>query len=272
MAKHARSVTLPKKLQTTMRPVHLLLLLCLGGVRSAMAAGEVTALGAIKLLPKGAAADLALVEGYEGRPGPDRWHLLVYDAKEPTGYMSTSWREVNWWRRARVSQFAETLKPEAVIGAPAVKIDSDKASKLAQEYAKANSLQPASFNYELRKDGEEAVPLWRVSCLDGKGQSLGTLMVTATKGSVVSHEGFAMEPAELAKTKAKSEKPERVDKPDRTQTAEPRRTPEPRRTAEVRRAEPVAEPAAAPEPASAEPDRPKGVIGRSLHRLFNGGN
>ena len=38
------------------------------------------------------------------------------------------------------------------------------------------------------------MPLWNVTCLDEEGKELGHLVVSAGKGTVVSHEGFAAEP------------------------------------------------------------------------------
>jgi hypothetical protein len=74
-------------------------------------------------------------------------------------------------------------------------IDSDKAAKLARDYAEANGAVVTSMNYELKKDGPDAAPAWRVSCLDDKGAKVGEVVVTAGKGNVVSHQGFALAPA-----------------------------------------------------------------------------
>ena len=52
----------------------------------------------------------------------------------------------------------------------------------------------AAMQYELKKEGAAAVPLWNVTCLDEAGKELGHLVVSAGKGTVVSHEGFAAEP------------------------------------------------------------------------------
>jgi hypothetical protein len=52
-----------------------------------------------------------------------------------------------------------------------------------------------SINYELKKDGPDATPVWTISCLDDKGNKVGVIVVTAGKGNVVSHDGFALEPA-----------------------------------------------------------------------------
>jgi hypothetical protein len=93
------------------------------------------------------------------------------------------------------SQFAETLKPEDMLGDAPLTVDSDKAANLAHDYAEANGLVVTSMNYDLKKDGPDAAPAWTISCLDDKGDKLGQVVVTAGKGNVVSHDGFTLEPA-----------------------------------------------------------------------------
>jgi hypothetical protein len=86
------------------------------------------------------------------------------------------------------------VEAEEVIGGEVVRFDSDKAVRVAQLYAAANHVTVAAFHYQLRKAGPDAVPLWTVICVDAAGQEVGRLVVSATKGSVISHDGFAIEP------------------------------------------------------------------------------
>jgi hypothetical protein len=161
-----------------------------------------TALSAVKLLPKEAAANLALIHAFEGKPTPERWHILVFDPKEESGVREFVLEDGEVVASRTVSQFAEELKASDVIGAETVKVDSDAAVSKGQKYAEVNRQKVAAFNYELRKDGEGAVPLWHVTCLDAKGESIGKLVMTATKGKVLSHDGFILEPStEKEKTK-----------------------------------------------------------------------
>lgn len=160
----------------------------------AAAPAGLTALQALKLLPKDAWARLARVEAFEGGPAPERWHILVHDTREENGLHEYVVANGEVVASRAVSQFAEELKPDDIIGSEAVKIDSDKAANIARSYAEANNVVMASCNYELKKDGEGAVPLWRVTALDSKGEELGQISVTASKGNVVRHEGFVNEP------------------------------------------------------------------------------
>ena len=151
-------------------------------------------MNAIKQLPRGEAKKIALIEARDGTPVPERWHILVNDPKDENGlheYVVAGGEVV---ASRNISQFAESLKPTDVVGGGAVRIDSDKLADLAQQYALANSVTIASLNYTLKKEGADAAPLWNVACLDETGKEVGHLVVSASKGSVVSHEGFTAEP------------------------------------------------------------------------------
>ncbi len=154
-----------------------------------------TALGAIKLLPKGDARRVALIAARDGTPGPERWYILTHDEKSENGLREFVVAGGEVVASRTISQFAESLAPTDVIGGDAVKIDSDRAAKLAQQYALANSLTVATLNYELKKEGAAAAPLWTVTCVDEDGKDVAQLIVSATRGNVISHEGFAVEPA-----------------------------------------------------------------------------
>ena len=168
-----------------------------------------SALGALRLLPRGEAKRLARIEARDGTPAPERWYFIVHDPKVESGvheYVVASGEIV---ASRDVSQFAESLRADDVFGGDAVKINSDRAAKLAQQYAFANNMTVASMQYEMKKEGAAAAPLWDVTCLDEAGKELGHLVVSAGKGTVVSHEGFAAEPLPpvAAATPAPVEKP-----------------------------------------------------------------
>jgi len=151
-------------------------------------------LNAIKQLPRGEAKKIAAIEAREGTPFPERWHILVNDPKDENGlheYVVAGGEVV---ASRNLSQFAESLKPADVVGGSSVKVDLDKLANLAQQYAQANSVTIASLNYSLKKEGADAAPLWNVTCLDETGKEIGHIVVSATKGTIVSHEGFTAEP------------------------------------------------------------------------------
>jgi hypothetical protein len=153
-----------------------------------------SALDAIKKLPRGEARKIARIEAREGTPTPERWHILVHDPKDENGlheYVVAGGEVV---ASRNVSQFAESLKPTDVIGTSLLKVDSDKVANLAQQYAAANNVTVATLNYALKKEGDDAAPLWDVTCLDESGKELGHIVVSAGKGNVVSHDGFTAEP------------------------------------------------------------------------------
>lgn len=172
------------------------------------ARGE-TALDALKELPRDQAARIARIEGRDGSPDPDRWYILTQDPTADNGLHEFVVSNGQVVASRALSQFADSLKPEDILGTP-VTIDSDKAAKLARAYAGANGSVVASLNYELKKDSPEAEPAWTISCLDEKGNKVGEVVLTAQKGSVVSHLGFALDP-----------------EPEATAEATPTATPEP---------------------------------------------
>ncbi len=168
-------------------------ILAAGSMRLTTAHGE-SALDAIKLLPKDQAARIARIEGRDGSPDPDRWYILTQDPVADNGLHEFVVSNGAIVASRALSQFAESLKPEDILGAAPLKIDSDQAAKLAHDYAKTNGSAVTTLNYELKKDAPDAAPEWTVTCLDDQGKKVGEVVLTAAKGDVVSHTGFSMEP------------------------------------------------------------------------------
>jgi hypothetical protein len=160
----------------------------------AACAQSTTALDAVKLLPKGEARKLARIEAREGAPEPERWYLLTHDELSETGLREYVVAAGEVVASRTLSQFAESLTPEDVMGSDVVKFDSDKAARLVQRFGAVNGMTVATIHYQLRKAGPDAVPLWALSCVDAAGVEVGRLVVSATKGNVISHDGFAVEP------------------------------------------------------------------------------
>lgn len=157
------------------------------------AAGS-SALEAVKLLPKEHRARVARIEARDGAPEPERWHILVNDRAAENGLKEFVVADGVIAAERGISQFAESVTPEQILG-DAVRFDSDRAAQIVQQYALVNGLTVASIAYQLRKDGAASVPLWRLTCYDPIGRDLGSLTITATKGAVISHQGFPVEPA-----------------------------------------------------------------------------
>jgi hypothetical protein len=176
----------------------------------AAAAENVSAIEAIKLLPKEQRKLVARIEARDGTLAPERWYVLVHDPTAENGLREfvVAGREIVANRT--ISQFAESVSAEQTLG-DAVKFDSNSVAKLAQQFAQANEATIATIDYELRKDGKDGVPLWRLSCMDAEGRQVGALTVTATKGAVISHQGFAHDPSK-----------ERAERTERTVTARER--------------------------------------------------
>ncbi len=160
---------------------------------SGFAAG-VTALDAVKLLPREQRANVALIEARDGSPEPQRWHILVNDRAAENGLKEFVVANGAIVAERGVSQFAENLVADQILG-DGVRFDSDSALKIVQRYAQVNDVSVANVGYQLRKDGAKSVPLWRLTCYDPRGREIGSLTIAATKGAVISHQGFSVEPA-----------------------------------------------------------------------------
>ena len=175
---------------------------CLAGlISSGLAAGS-TALDALKLLPKEQRGRVARIEARDGAPEPERWHILVSDPAAENGLKEFVVADGVIVAERGISQFAESLTPAQVLG-DGVRFNSDRAAQIAQQFAQVNGVTVATIAYQLRKDGPTAIPMWRLTCFDAIGREIGSLTVTATKGWVISHQGFPLEPASEREEKAK---------------------------------------------------------------------
>ncbi len=238
-----------------MRPFTFAAVLCLTST-ALFAARETpgSALNALDQLPRGESKRVARIEARDGSPVPERWHIIVHDPKDENGLREFVIAGSEVVASRTLSQFAESVRPDDVFNTSAVKIDSDRLAELAQQYASANHVTIAALNYALKKEGAEAVPLWNIGCVDENGNEIGRLVVSATKGNVISHEGFTARPGtETVRAETQSE-------------SEAARAERRRQQARARKA---ATPALAPQPEPAKKD----VISRmgsSLNKFFTG--
>ncbi|RYE59136.1 MAG: hypothetical protein EOP48_01890, partial [Sphingobacteriales bacterium] len=160
-----------------------------------VSAGEnPSAFNAIAVLPKEELKSLARIVAYDGTPVPERWHYLMYDPNSASGLREYVVANGDLAVSRGISQFAYRLSEADIIGHYALQIDTGELAKMANEYAAANNLTVDRLNYQLQKDALQNEPRWQVSCLDKEGKVLGTLVVTATYGDVVSHAGFLIAP------------------------------------------------------------------------------
>ena len=216
-----------------------------------------TALDALKRLPKAQLKNVARIEAREGTPAPERWHVLVHEPGAENGLREYVIAGGEIVASRNLSQFAETLTAGDVIGADAVKFDSDRAGKLLQQFAVANDAVVASIDYELRKEGPDAAPLWKVTGVDEGGKAVGSIYISAGKGAVIAHEDFPLEP----RSTPKREKSRPESRPQVAQSESPRPSEEPFEPPPVRSSRP-------------EQDEPRsGFLRRTggrLQRFFTG--
>jgi hypothetical protein len=222
---------------------------------AAKAATAATALDALRVLLPEQSRNVAMITAREGTPEPDRWHVIVFDPRSETGlreYVVSAGRRV---AERPVSQFAERLSATDVVGPDAIKVDSDKAVKTALQYGVANNKTIASLHFDLRKNPSDGIPIWTVICGDLSGTEVGRVVMSASRGDVLSHPGFNAEP-----------KPESVAE---RSPATPAPAPDRERAADTGNPA-VRKPFVPPKAATPLPlSTPKPPL---LRRLFGGGN
>ncbi len=220
-----------------MRPTIPAIILIVATAATLHAQNATTAMSALKLLPKGDQKRVARIEAREGNPTPERWYILVHNPEDEAGLHEYVVAGGELVASRALSQFAEGVKAEEVIGSEGVRLDSDRVGRLAQQYAVANNVVPATLNYQLRKDADDGTPVWNVTCVDGEGKALGGIVVAANKekSNVLSQTGFPVAPGAEKRGKVA----ENVEEETRERDREPSRTVRKRPVVRSRPGEPV---------------------------------
>jgi hypothetical protein len=162
----------------------------------ASAAEQISALSASQALSKAQQRSIARLSARAGKPSPEAWTIVVFDPKAAKGVRELTVASGTILSSRMKSDIALKLTKSDVIGFEGLRIDSDQVAELTASYASTNQLVPAAFDYDLRKEGEDAAPLWTVVAYDESGARLGTIVVAANSGAIISHEGFVQEPQE----------------------------------------------------------------------------
>lgn len=197
-------------------------------VLCASAADQISALAASQALSKTQQRSIARLSARAGKPSPESWTIAVYDSKAPKGVRELTVASGTIVSSKTKSDLALKLVKTDVVGVDGLRVDSDQVAELTAGYASANQLVPAAFDYDLRKEGEDAAPLWTVIAYDEAGTRLGTIVVAANSGAVISHEGFDQAPEEKdltaevasAETAAPAEEAAPADEPAETEKPE----------------------------------------------------
>jgi hypothetical protein len=172
----------------------LLTFLIVASAACVNAADQISALAASQALSKSQQRSIARLSARAGKPSPEAWTIVIHDAKTSKGVREFTVSSGTIISSKTKSDLALKLTKSDVIGLDGLRIDSDQVAELTAAYASANQLVPAAFDYDLRKEGEDAAPLWTVIAFDEAGTRLGTIVVAANSGAIISHEGFAQAP------------------------------------------------------------------------------
>jgi hypothetical protein len=180
--------------------LRLLSLATILATMAAPGAEPVSGLTACQALSKPQQRNLARLAAKGGKPSPEIWTIVTREAKAPNGLKEHTVTAGTVVATRATSDLATKLTNADVIGVANLKVDSDQLAELAASYAAANAMTPAAFDYDLRKEGEDAAPLWTIISYDEAGTKLGAIVVAAKSGAVVSHEGFEKEPEQPSLT------------------------------------------------------------------------
>jgi hypothetical protein len=194
-----------------------------------------SALQARAVLPPDAINKVAVITACEGRPVPERWRFLVWDATAENGFREYVVADGRVVAKNLVSQFATQVNPQDVLSPEAIRVDSDKVAWLALMYASTNNLLVSSLHFSLRQTPELSTPVWKVDCFDGTQQQVGSISVAANEGKVLAHLGFTNEPSPTvlaAIAGVEGTKPKPSSKKRTTASKPASRTPPPEAVAE----------------------------------------
>lgn len=192
----------------------------------ASAADQISALAASQVLSKTQQHAIARLSARGGKPSPEAWTIVIHDSKAAKGVREFTVSSDTIIASKTKSGLALKLGKSDVIGLEGLRVDSDQVAELTAGYASANQLVPAAFDYDLRKEGEDAAPLWTVVAFDEAGARLGTIVVAANSGAIISHEGFAQAPeqrdltAEVAQVEPAAEEAAEPGEPAESDTPE----------------------------------------------------
>ena len=189
---------------TTMRFLSLCLLvfLCSSPANSQEASSSkeppLSAFEALSLLPPAVAKRIAIIEGRDGSPMPERWYLVVFDPIQEHRLMEYVVANHQVVAVRPFSQFARELSPEDIIRIDLALLNSDRMFQLVDQFARANNLRVTKINYQLKKSGPGSAPLWKITCLDASATPFAGLLVAANSGTIIQTNGFNIPPSAAA--------------------------------------------------------------------------
>lgn len=258
-------------------------LLIVAPVLCASAADQISALAASQALSKTQQRSIARLSARSGKPSPEAWTIAVYDSKAPKGVRELTVASGTILSSKTKSDLALKLGKTDVVGVDSLRIDSDQVAELTAGYASANQLVPAAFDYDLRKEGEDAAPLWTVIAYDEAGTRLGTIVVAANSGAVISHEGFVQAPEEkdLTAEVAGAETAAPAPTEEAAPADEPAETEKPEKAATTKTSSPKKKTASSSSRSSSDSSAESGVrrvprtfrrVGGHLQKFFTGKN
>jgi len=137
---------------------------------------------------------IVLVTGKNGRPQPKKWVVVARDSNDLGTLHKITVEDGQVVADAQSMNVFEALRQDVSINPQTVQCDSPAAFAIAERYAAANQKVIGHADYALTIRGTDAAPIWTVNCFSSQGFFIGKVVLLATTGSVVSHQGFANSP------------------------------------------------------------------------------
>jgi hypothetical protein len=129
------------------------------------------------------------VVGINGTPQPERWKILVDDARSREGVREVEIADGGVVSQREAGRAVAGSSEEATINTARLNLDSTGAYAVASHTADKSSAQFARVSYTLRTD-ERGEPIWIVTLQDDSGRPVGTIHISANRGNVTRTEGL----------------------------------------------------------------------------------
>lgn len=189
---------LPSLLSATIIAFGSLILPCIPLAAQAPDPGG--ALEAMMAVPPKYSQGFLLVKGNDGQIQPKTWMIYAKDDDPDSGPLAPS--RVQTFKVVKGEAVAqgpslnliEDLRMAQAFSAPDIQVDSNSAFLTAESYAAANGRAIGSVNYTLSRSNGSDTALWTLDCFDIENKPIGTLVISATDGSVISSKGMPKTP------------------------------------------------------------------------------
>lgn len=144
-----------------------------------------SALDAFRALPAQFQNGVLRLSADDARPNPGTWYFVAMNTNRTALPVNIEVAD------GQVIRTSPTMNPRTLItGASPInwrsmRIDSDDAWRIAQEFAAERGQRLSSASFVLEQEGRGATPIWSIWLYDARGSQIGFLSILATNGSIL---------------------------------------------------------------------------------------